>query len=156
MVDRLLDFELKARHDRRVETNLKFAGLPYRQRLDTCDFDAQPSVDPQLIGRLASLSFLDEGTNVLLLGPPGVGNTALAVANSILSPATPPFTCTKAKNRPGVTAHIETSTSLLPAEWNPSDCLIRTLDQTPTTITWQVLLPLSPPSGFMRFSFTMP
>lgn len=83
VVDRLLDLELKARHDRRVETNLKFAGLPYRQRLDTFDFDAQPSVDPQLIGRLASLSFLDEGTNVLLLGPPGVGKTALAVGLAI-------------------------------------------------------------------------
>ena len=90
VVDRLLDFELKARHDRRVETNLKFAGLPYRQRLDAFDFDAQPSVDPQLIVRLASLSFLDDGANVLLLGPPGVGKTALAVglASKPSKPAT--------------------------------------------------------------------
>ena len=78
-VDRLLDIELAARHDRRVETNLKFAGLPYRQRLDDFDFDAQPSIDPQLIARLATLRFLEDGTNVLLLGPPGVGKTALAV-----------------------------------------------------------------------------
>jgi DNA replication protein DnaC len=83
VMDKLFDIELKARHERRVETNLKFAGLPYRQRLDDFDFDAQPSVDPQLVGRLATLQFLDEGTNVLLLGPPGVGKTALAVGLAI-------------------------------------------------------------------------
>jgi DNA replication protein DnaC len=80
---RLLDVELAARHDRRVETNLKFAGLPYRQRLEEFEFDAQPSVDPSLVGRLATLQFLEEGTNVLVLGPPGVGKTALAVGLGI-------------------------------------------------------------------------
>ena len=79
IVDRLLEIELSARHDRRVETNLKFAGLPYRQSLDEFDFEAQPSIDPQLVSRLATLRFLEDGTNVLLLGPPGVGKTALAV-----------------------------------------------------------------------------
>ena len=44
------------------------------------DFSAQPSIDPSLVVRLASMRFLEEGVNVLLLGPPGVGKTALAVA----------------------------------------------------------------------------
>jgi len=79
VMGRLLDIELAARHDRRVETNLRFAGLPYKQRLEDFDFDAQPSIDPNLIGRLATLRFLEEGTNILLLGPPGVGKTALAI-----------------------------------------------------------------------------
>ena len=79
VVDRLLELELRARHERRVETNLKFAGLPYRQGLEDFDLDAQPSIDPSLIGQLATLRFLEEGVNVLLLGPPGVGKTALAV-----------------------------------------------------------------------------
>lgn len=83
VVDRLLDVELKARHDRRVETNLRFAGLPYRQRLEEFDFEAQPSVDPQLISRLSTLHFLEEGSNVLILGPPGVGKTALTVGLAI-------------------------------------------------------------------------
>lgn len=83
VLDKLLAAELAARHERRVETNLKFAGLPYRMHLDDFDFDAQPSIDPQLVGRLATLRFLDEGTNVLLLGPPGVGKTALAVGLAI-------------------------------------------------------------------------
>lgn len=83
VMDRILDVELKARHERRVETNLKFAGLPFRQPLDHFDFEAQPSIDPQLVGRLATLHFLEEATNVLILGPPGVGKTALAVGLSI-------------------------------------------------------------------------
>ena len=79
VVDRLLSRELQARQGRRVETNLKFAGLPYHQRLSDFDFGAQPSIDPQLVGRLATLRFIEEGANVLLLGPPGVGKTALAI-----------------------------------------------------------------------------
>jgi DNA replication protein DnaC len=83
VLERLLHIELEARHERRVETNLKFAGLPYRQRLEDFDFDAQPSIDPSLIGRLASLRFLEDGSNILLLGPPGVGKTALATGLGI-------------------------------------------------------------------------
>jgi DNA replication protein DnaC len=83
VLDQILQVELSARHDRRVETNLKFAGLPYRKRLEDFDFEAQPSLDPGLIGRLSTLRFLEEGTNILFLGPPGVGNTALAVGLGI-------------------------------------------------------------------------
>lgn len=79
VLDRLFQIELTARHERRVETNLRFAGLPYKQHLDDFDFEAQPSLDPTLIGRLATLRFLEEGSNVLFLGPPGVGKTALAI-----------------------------------------------------------------------------
>lgn len=79
VLERLLTLETAARHERRIETNLKFAGLPYRKRLEDFDFDAQPSIDPTVIGRLATLQFLEDGVNVLLLGPPGVGKTALAV-----------------------------------------------------------------------------
>ena len=79
VLDRLLQIELAARHERRVETNLRFAGLPYRRHLEDFDFDAQPSLDETLIGRLATLRFLEDGANVLFLGPPGVGKTALAI-----------------------------------------------------------------------------
>lgn len=83
IIDRLLDIELKARHQRRVEINYRFSGLPYRRSLEEFDFSSQPSVDEQLVSRLATLSFISEGTNVLLLGPPGVGKTHLAVGLAI-------------------------------------------------------------------------
>ncbi len=83
VIDRLLGIEADARHERRVMTNTKFAGLPYRRTLDDFDFTAQPSVDSELIERLGTLRFMEEGANVIFLGPPGVGKTHLAVALAI-------------------------------------------------------------------------
>jgi DNA replication protein DnaC len=51
----------------------------YRGIRTDFEFDAQPSSDQYLMGRLATLRFLEDGTNALLLGPPGVGKTALAI-----------------------------------------------------------------------------
>ena len=47
--------------------------------LEDFDFDAQPSVDKKLINELATLRFFEDATNVLFIGPPGVGKTMLAV-----------------------------------------------------------------------------
>ncbi|MFF7081108.1 ATP-binding protein [Streptomyces lavendulae] len=52
---------------------------PHRADVD-CDFAAQPGVDEQLIRGLATLRFLDDASNVLFVGPPGVGKTMLSVA----------------------------------------------------------------------------
>ena len=54
VLDRLLEIEVLARHDRRVEANLRFAGLPFKKRLEEFEFEAQPSIDPALIGRIDS------------------------------------------------------------------------------------------------------
>jgi DNA replication protein DnaC len=54
--------------------------LPSPFRLSDFDFDAQPSIDRKLVNELATLRFLDDATNVLFIGPPGVGKTMLAVA----------------------------------------------------------------------------
>ena len=47
--------------------------------LEDFDFSAQPSVDKKLMTELGTLRFLEDATNVLLIGPPGVGKTMLAV-----------------------------------------------------------------------------
>jgi len=46
--------------------------------LEHFDFRFQPSLSERTIRELASLHFLTTATNVLLLGPPGVGKTHLA------------------------------------------------------------------------------
>ena len=40
----------------------------------------QPAIDKKLVNELATLRFLEDATNVLFIGPPGVGKTMLAVA----------------------------------------------------------------------------
>lgn len=76
----LLDAEMQERKRKCVELNLKFAHFPYRKRLEDFEFSAQPGLDRRLIDELATGRFLQEGRNVVLLGPPGVGKTHLAIA----------------------------------------------------------------------------
>ena len=76
---RLLEVEVKATEIRRRAGLERFACLPSPWTLDDFDFSAQPSVDKKLINELGTLRFLDDATNVLLIGPPGVGKTMLAV-----------------------------------------------------------------------------
>jgi DNA replication protein DnaC len=76
----LLDGELAERHRKTVALNLQFAHFPYLKRLADFDFDAQPGLDRRLIEELATGRFLQEGRNIVFLGPPGVGKTHLAIA----------------------------------------------------------------------------
>jgi DNA replication protein DnaC len=78
-LERLLALEVTATEARRKASLTRFACLPAPWQISDFDFDAQPSVDRKLITELASLRFLDDATNVLLIGPPGVGKTMLAV-----------------------------------------------------------------------------
>ena len=78
-LERLLAVEVTATQARRQASLARFACLPAPWQLADFDFDAQPSVDRKLIAELGTLRFLDDATNVLLIGPPGVGKTMLAI-----------------------------------------------------------------------------
>jgi DNA replication protein DnaC len=78
-LERLLSLEVDAVEKRRRTGLLRFAALPSPFTLSDFDFSAQPSVDKNLIDDLATLRFIEDATNVLLIGPPGVGKTMLAV-----------------------------------------------------------------------------
>lgn len=79
----LLDCEVAARAQRQLAMRLRLAKLPYEKSLDSFDFDFQPSIEERQVRELQTLRFVAEKSNVILLGPPGVGKTHLCVALSI-------------------------------------------------------------------------
>lgn len=79
----LLSVEAAARRERYLKTRTRLAHLPFHRTLEQFDFSFQPSVDERQVRELAALSFVTDAANVILLGPPGVGKTHLAVALGI-------------------------------------------------------------------------
>ena len=75
----LLTMEDMERKRRSEEMRIKTSRLPHRKGLDEFDFEFQPSIDKRQIDELATLAFAARTENVILLGPPGVGKTHLAV-----------------------------------------------------------------------------
>jgi DNA replication protein DnaC len=75
----LLGAEAAARRERYLRTRTRLAHLPFQRTLGQFGFAFQPSLDERQVRELATLAFVAEAANVLLLGPPGVGKTHLAV-----------------------------------------------------------------------------
>jgi DNA replication protein DnaC len=76
----LCDREVARKDERRIEMALKIAHFPCAREFDGFDFAAQPSLDPHQIRELTTGRWIAHGDALLLLGPPGVGKTHLAIA----------------------------------------------------------------------------
>jgi DNA replication protein DnaC len=76
----LCEREIARKDQRRIEMGFGLARFPFVRDLAGFDFAAQPSLDKGQIRELATGRFIANGEAVLLLGPPGVGKTHLAVA----------------------------------------------------------------------------
>lgn len=79
-LEALLRIEVAATEQRRLNARTRFANFPAPWTIADFDFTAQPSIDEAMIRELATARFLDDATNVLFIGPPGVGKTMLAIA----------------------------------------------------------------------------
>src|ERR1700745_4036274 len=79
-LDELLGCEVEARRGRYLRARLQLAHLPFLKTFDQFDFGFQPSIDERQIRELRTLRFVHDASNVVFLGPPGVGKTHLSVA----------------------------------------------------------------------------
>lgn len=75
-----LQTEWQGRDQRGIETRLRQARFPWLKTLEQFDFEFQPSLDRRQVRELAGMSFVERTHNLILLGPPGVGKTHLAIA----------------------------------------------------------------------------
>jgi DNA replication protein DnaC len=75
--------EWQGRYQRGIEARLRLARFPWVKTLEQFDFDFQPSLDRKQVRELAGLSFVERGHNVIILGPPGVGKTHLAIGLAV-------------------------------------------------------------------------
>jgi len=78
-LDTLLSEEVASKDEKRTRMVTQIAHFPLKRTLDDFDFTLQPSIDRKLLKELETGRFVANGENVLLLGPPGVGKTHLAI-----------------------------------------------------------------------------
>jgi DNA replication protein DnaC len=74
----VMNAEADARRQRYLKTRLQRAHMPYVTTFGQFDFAFQSSIDERQIKEVRTLRFVHEASNVILLGPPGVGKTHLA------------------------------------------------------------------------------
>ena len=82
-IDQLLTAHIQLRNARRLQTAMRSARLPAVKTLGDFDFSFQPSVKRDQIESLHTLGFIERKENVVLLGPPGVGKTHLALSLAV-------------------------------------------------------------------------
>jgi DNA replication protein DnaC len=78
--EQLLRGERERREERRIRRSLRLSGLPTGQTLANFDFAFQPAVPRSKLEALATCAWLREKQGLLILGPPGVGKTHLAIS----------------------------------------------------------------------------
>jgi DNA replication protein DnaC len=78
-LDDLLREEVGSKQRKRAAMGMTIAHFPAAKTLESFDFRFQPSLDHKLVKELATARFISQADNVLILGPPGVGKTHLAI-----------------------------------------------------------------------------
>jgi DNA replication protein DnaC len=80
LLKRLFRQEYSAQQDRFLEYRIRRAKIPERWALQTFPWERQPGIDRRVIEQLAELDFISRGSNLVLIGPTGVGKTGIASA----------------------------------------------------------------------------
>ena len=82
-IENLLGAQITLRNNRRLQAAMRSSRLPAVKTIDEFDFSFQPSIKREQIENLHELGFVERKENVVLLGPPGVGKTHLAISLAI-------------------------------------------------------------------------
>ena len=114
MLEQLLGAGVEARRECYLMTRTRLAHLPFQRTLEQFDFAFQPSIDERQVKELAGLAFVAEATNILMLGPPGVGKTHLAIALALRAIENGQSRSSRSSSCPS-SSHVSNSTRLVPA-----------------------------------------
>jgi DNA replication protein DnaC len=79
-LEQVLGEEVAAKTSRNIAMRTAMARFPFVEPLETFDFAYQPSIGRKQLQQLATCHYIEHGDNVIVLGPPGVGKTHLAVS----------------------------------------------------------------------------
>ncbi len=82
-LEALLGAQITLRNNRRLQVAMRASRLPAAKTLAEFDFTFQPSLKREQIESLHTLGFIERRENVILLGPPGVGKTHLAISLAV-------------------------------------------------------------------------
>lgn len=75
----LTGYELKKRECKSQERRMKWARFPYIKSLNEFILEEQTALTARQLNQLVELNWLEQQYNLILLGPPGVGKTFLAI-----------------------------------------------------------------------------
>ena len=76
----LLEDEVSSREESQLRSRMRRAGFPFSKTLEQFDFRRHPELRRQVFQTYLDPSFVRDGRSLVLIGPPGLGKTHLAVA----------------------------------------------------------------------------
>lgn len=82
-LENLLSQEIEAKEQKKLETRMKQAMFPEYKLINEFNIAEQQSLSTRQLNQLKELTWLEQGYNMVLLGPPGVGKTHLAIGLGI-------------------------------------------------------------------------
>lgn len=75
----LVTSELEGRNQKRMMLNKRKACFPVEKHIQSFDFQQQPHISKREVNQLLDFGFIDNRSNLIFIGPPGVGKTHLSI-----------------------------------------------------------------------------
>lgn len=73
LLEKVFESELNGREQKRLENRLKWASFYEHKTIEEFDLTEQQSLSQRQLNQIKELTWLEQGYNLIFLGPPGVG-----------------------------------------------------------------------------------